>query len=139
MTQRMVRRTAFLLTVLLLLPCLGCGNKEDAPKHETITLNSVNKFFANGVLLEANVRELTYDGNDASVRIRFTNLGDDPIGGIDANIRFLDKDGNLLFEEGLHVVFEVALYKDETFSANVSCNGRDVRKITGVSVVEWTD
>lgn len=134
MKIRIARRALLLLTAALLLLCAGCQSEEDKPKYETLTLNTVDKFFCNGVLLEANVRELNYDGNDASVRIRFTNLGDDPIDGIDANVRFLDADGNLLFEEGLHLAFEEALYRDETVSASVSCSGRDVRRIAGVSV-----
>ncbi len=123
-----------LFAILLFSGMIGCANPEDAPKHETVTLNSADTFYSNGSLLEANVRELTYDGNDASVRIRLTNIGDDPIDGVDGNVRFLDKNGELLFSEEFHIAFEVALYKDETVSVTVACNGKDVKKIASVSV-----
>ena len=134
MRKRLFRICSLLLLAALLIAPFGCGNPEEAPKYETIVLNSAETFFSNGTLLEANVRELTYNGNDASVRIRLTNIGDDPIDGVDGNVRFLNADGEVLFEEELHVAFEEALYKDEAISVNVSCSGRDVRKIAAVSV-----
>lgn len=131
-SKRTVR--ALCLLFALLLGMLGCANPAEAPKYETIVLNSVDTFYSNGTLLEANVRELNYDGNDASVRIRLTNIGDDPIDGVDGIVRFLDENGETLFSEEIHIAFESALYKDENVSVNVSCSGRDVRKIVSVSV-----
>ena len=137
-----LRKVCILISAFILLTALcGCGGNEDEVKarYDTVTLNTANNFFCNGTVLEANARELTYDGNDASVRIRITNIGDDPVESVDANVRFLDADGNMLFERALHQPLAEKLYKDETFTVNIDCSGENVRRITSVNVVEWTE
>lgn len=134
---RMRKNLCLLLALCLACAALGCKAKseEKADGYENIvTINTADKFYCNGSMVEANVRELGYSGDDASVRIRFTNIGDDPIDGVDAQVRFLDSADQVLYTAELHEVFEAPLYKDESVSLNAIYGGEDASRIAAVSV-----
>lgn len=116
-----------LLIVAALCGLVGCGSKSS-----TTILNTVNKFFSNDVVLEATARELVIDGNEANVRISVMNTSEDQVDGFHARVDFLDQKGNVLYthEQDVNEVLE----SYESTSITATCFGKNVGKITGVTV-----
>lgn len=119
-----------LLVVCFMWLCLfGCGGKA-----KVTTLNSVSSFYSGGTRFEATARELTIDGNEAQVRIRFTNMGDEAVDGVYANVEFLDQQGAVLYTTGLNISSEAPLVVGDSVSGTTSCSGKNVSKIRDIHV-----
>ena len=127
-----MRKRLFALVILiaLILMSAGCGSASS----QTIILNSVSKFFSNDGLLEATARELSIEGNDASVRIHILNTSEEPIDSLNAKVSFLDQEGNVLYSDELDFTYDTPLESYESTTITASCSGRNVSKIAMVSI-----
>ncbi len=124
------RLFARLLCAALCALCLaGCAGE---PK--TILLNSVSKFFSNEAMLEATARELEIVGNAANVRIHIMNLNNDPLERFGASVAFLDSDGNILYTDEQEITLDMPLEIYDSISITATCRGKNVNKISSVSI-----
>ncbi len=116
-----------LTSVLLLLT--GC-------KTESSTvLNTGYKIFYGGSQIEATVRELKVDGGTTSTRIRFLNLGSEELASIEAQVEFIDAEGNTIATAVIQDTFDTPIPVGESFSETAECNSNS--KIKGVYVSEY--
>lgn len=132
MEVKHMRKRLFALAILiaLILMSAGCGSASS----QTIILNSVSKFFSNDGLLEATARELSIEGNDASVRIHILNTSEEPIDSLNAKVSFLDQEGNVLYSDELDLTYDTPLESYESTTITASCSGKNVSKIAMVSI-----
>lgn len=107
------------------------GCKSEPVKKQ---MNSIGEFYANGNRLETTVRELTIDGNKASVRFRVVNRGEEEIGSFDINVYFLDAFGNVLYTDYISTVFESPLEVGDGQSLTAGCSGERVNEIERISI-----
>ncbi len=124
------RLLALVFIIAVVLLGSGCGSTSS----QTIMLNSVSKFFSNDGLLEATARELSIEGNNASVRIHILNTSEDPIDSLNAKVSFLDQQGNELYSDDLDLTYDTPLESYESTTITATCSGRNVSKIAMVSI-----
>lgn len=122
----MRRFVSLLLAMLLIISFSACKTQRQT------TLDSVDVFYCDGCKIEATARELTVDGGTTSARIRFANMGSDPLGYIDALVEFVDAAGDTIASDVIHILFEAPLEVGDGVSATAICDS-DAR-ITGVYV-----
>ena len=91
----------------------------------TTILNTESKIFYDGCQIETTVRELSVDGGKTTARIRFTNLGGDSLGSLEALVEFVDADGDTIASDVLSLTFDTAIEAGESFSATAKCDSDD--------------
>jgi hypothetical protein len=119
--------TLVLVSVLVLLT--GCKTESKT------TLNTGYKIFYGGSQIEATVRELKVDGGTTSARIRFLNLGSEDLSSIEAQVEFIDADGNTIATTIVQETFDTPIPVGESFSETAECDSNS--KIKGVYVSEY--
>ena len=126
-------RKRFIVLFVFSLACIlclaGCASSSG-----TVMLISVSTFFSNDALIEATARELTIDGDKATVRISVVNLGSDPLDSFSADVSFLDSEGNVLYTDTQSVAFDEPLGSYESASFSASCTGKDAKKAVAISI-----
>lgn len=121
---------------LLLIACLLASVFLFGCKSEPVTrnLNSVLEFYSDGNRLEATVRELTIDGDDASVRFRVVNRGESEIPSLKLSVRFLDASGSELYTDDVSASFAPPLAVGDSKSITADCSGERVGEIERISI-----
>ncbi len=131
--KRCFGRLTALLAVLMLLGSFSC-------RTDTVTtLNTSETFYSDYTLFEATARELTIDGHNAEVRIRFVNLSDAVAETLLAKVLFLDADGNTLYTDSFHETLDYPLAVGDSVAFTASCYGNNTKKIVGIAVVSVDD
>ena len=111
----------------LFLTVFACGGRS-----RTVMINTSSSLFYNGVTMEVTLRELTIDGNDAAVRIRFLNRSSDTMSSVGARVEFVDETGDALYTVDLSEPCDYPIPTGDGVSATAECSGKDVPKITSV-------
>jgi len=118
-----------LSSLALILLLTGC-------KTETTTiLNSSSKIFYGGSQIETTVRELKVSGGTTTARIRFLNLGSEELTSIEAQVEFIDQDGNTIATTIINDTFSTPVAVGASFSETAECDSNS--KIKGVYVTEY--
>ena len=122
--------TAILVSTLLML-VLVSGCKAES----TTILNSGYKIFYGGSQIEVNVRELKVDGGRTTTRVRFLNLGSEELGSIEAQVDFVDANGETIASYIIQETYDTPITIGESFSETAECDSDS--KIKGVYVSEY--
>jgi hypothetical protein len=115
------------LALLLLLS--GCKTVS------TTILNTENKIFYGGSQIETTVRELKVDGGTTTARIRFLNLGSEELTSIQAQVSFIDADGNTIATAVIDDTFSEPVAVGASFSQIAECESDS--RIKGVFVTVY--
>ena len=75
------------------------------------------------------------DGGTTSTRIRFLNLGSEDLASIEAQVEFIDAEGNTIATAVIQDTFDTPIPVGESFSETAECNSNS--KIKGVYVSEY--
>ena len=126
-----MRKIIFVLIVALSFVLLLLGCKTET----TTTLNSEYKIVYGGSQIEATVRELKVDGGRTTARIRFLNLGSEELGSIEAQVEFIDGNGEIISTYIVQETFDTPIAIGESFSETAECDTNS--KIKGVYVTEY--
>ena len=126
-----MRKIIFVLMVALSFVLLLSGCKTES----TTTLNSEYQIVYGGSQIEATVRELKVDGGRTTARIRFLNLGSEELGSIEAQIEFIDGNGEIISTYIVQETFDTPIAIGESFSETAECDTNS--KIKGVYVTEY--
>jgi len=122
--------TAILFSTILMLALLtGCKTES------TTTLNSGYKIFYGGSQIEATVRELKVDGGRTTARVRFLNLGSEELTSIEAQVDFIDANGETIASYIIQETYDTPVAIGESFSETAECDTNS--KIKGVYVSEY--
>lgn len=103
--------------------------------QSTTILNTSSKIFYGGSQIETTVRELTVDGGTTTARIRFLNLGSEELSSIEAQIEFIDADGNTISTYIISDTFSTPITVGASFSETAECKSDS--SIKGVYVTEY--
>ncbi|MEG1524628.1 MAG: hypothetical protein RRZ24_01060 [Clostridia bacterium] len=125
---------AFLLFFMITMPIFGCK-----AISETAVLDTESRFLSSEALIEATVRELTIEGNVASVRIHLLNRSGGPVDHIDAQVEYTDINDDVLYTDQIHVVYDEPLPDGGSSSATSSCNGKKIKLIRNIHVLKLPD
>ena len=122
--------TAILVSTLLMLVLVsGCKTES------TTILNSGYKIFYGGSQIEVNVRELKVDGGRTTARVRFLNLGSEELHSIEAQVDFVDANGETIASYIIQETYDTPITIGESFSETAECDSNS--KIKGVYVSEY--
>ena len=99
------------------------------------TLNSEYLIVYGGSQIETTVRELKVDGGRTTARIRFLNLGSEELSSIEAQVEFIDGNGEIIETYIVQETFDTPIAVGESFSETAECDTNS--KIKGVYVTEY--
>ena len=126
-----MRKLTFIFVFALAFVLLLSGCKTES----TTTLNSEYKIVYGGSQIEATVRELKVDGGRTTARIRFLNLGSEELSSIEAQIEFIDGNGEIISTYIVQETFDTPIAIGASFSETAECDTNS--KIKGVYVTEY--
>jgi hypothetical protein len=126
-----MRKIAALLLSMLMLLVLLSGCKTES----TTILNSSSKIFYGGSQIETTVRELKVDGGTTTARIRFLNLGTEELSSIEAQVEFIDANGETIATYIIQDKFKTPVAIGDSFSETAECDTNS--KIKGVYITEY--
>ena len=126
-----MRRFIVALIIALAFVSLLSGCKAES----TTTLNTEYKIVYGGSQIETTVRELKVDGGRTTARIRFLNLGSEELSSIEAQIEFIDGNGEIISTYIVQETFDTPIAVGESFSETAECDTNS--KIKGVYVTEY--
>jgi len=119
----------FLSILVLVLALSGCK------AESTTILNTSSKIFFGGCQIETTVRELKVDGGTTTARVRFLNLGSEELTSIEAQVDFVDANGETISTFIIQKTFETPVPIGESFSETAECDTNS--KIKNVVVTEY--
>lgn len=119
----------FLSIIMMALALSGCK------AESTTILNTGSKIFYGGCQIETTVRELKVDGGTTTARVRFLNLGSEELTSIEAQVDFVDANGETISTFIIQKTFETPVPVGESFSETAECDTNS--KIRNVVVSEY--
>lgn len=126
-----MRKIAAILISSLAFVFLLSGCKAES----STTLNSEYLIVYGGSQIETTVRELKVDGGRTTARIRFLNLGSEELSSIEAQVEFIDGNGEIIETYIVQETFDTPIAVGESFSETAECDTNS--KIKGVYVTEY--
>jgi len=117
---------AWVALAAIVIAALALGCKEQS----TTILNKETTIYFGGSQIEATVRELTVDGGQTSVRVRFVNISGSPLEELKAHVDFVDADGAVLVSDEIELSFHEPLTVGDSVSGTASCKSNE--RIVGV-------